>query len=156
MENIQPGYQLHITSWENDADNYRTEIIQGLTKEDVQFYLHFLRHFYSPYSRHKDMIGPGYGNMDINKCKEAESIAITAAFEAFPPSSPKLLNNVKQSIEFWKEQPEESCDWVYETIGRWVEYNRYRVFDSFEVYYIPEEIKNVTDEFDDEMIENIE
>ncbi len=154
MENIQPGYQLHITSWENDADNYKTKIIQGLTKEDVQFYLHFLRHFYSQYSRHKDMIGPGFGNMERRKCPEAESIAITTAFEAFPPSSPELLDSVKQSIEFWKNDPEDSCDWVLELLGYW--YDKYRVFDSFEVYYIPAEIQNVTDKFDDEMIEDIE
>lgn len=156
MENIKPGYQLHITSWENDADNYKTEVIQGLTKEDVQFYLHFLRHFYSSYCRYKDMIGPGYGNLDIDECMEAESIAITSAFEAFPPSSPQLLDDVKQSIEFWKENSRCSCDWVYKTIGTWGEGDRYRVFDSFEVYYIPTEIENVTDKFDDELAKEME
>lgn len=29
------GYTLLITSWENDGDNYKNQILSGLTKEDV-------------------------------------------------------------------------------------------------------------------------
>ena len=35
---IPSGYQIVVTSWENDADNYNTETISGLTLEQVMFY----------------------------------------------------------------------------------------------------------------------
>lgn len=47
MSNLPSGYQLHITTWENDADNYQIKIMSGLTKEDVDFYLDMARKFKS-------------------------------------------------------------------------------------------------------------
>ena len=137
MDIIPSGYQLHITSWENDADNYKTKILSGLTKEDVQFYLHFLNHFES----HNP-----YGNGCIYS--HAEKIAITNAYEKCRPTSSQLLEDVENSIEHWKTS-DDSCDWVYETIGTWGEGDFYRVFDSCEVYLIQTPIPNVTGEFVD-------
>jgi hypothetical protein len=37
MKTIPAGYQVSVTSWENDGDNYRTETIPGLSKEGAQF-----------------------------------------------------------------------------------------------------------------------
>lgn len=34
---IQPGYQLHVESWENDGDNSKTEITSGLNETDCRF-----------------------------------------------------------------------------------------------------------------------
>lgn len=34
---IPAGYRLTITSWENDADNYKTVIIEGLTNERASY-----------------------------------------------------------------------------------------------------------------------
>lgn len=39
MSNIPAGYQLHVESWENDGDNYKTQIMNGLTLADVNFLL---------------------------------------------------------------------------------------------------------------------
>ena len=44
---IPAGYQLHIKTWENDADHYLTQVISGLTEEDVKFHLFIVSHFYS-------------------------------------------------------------------------------------------------------------
>jgi hypothetical protein len=139
MDNIPSGYSLHITSWENDADNYKTKIVSGLTKEDVQFYLHFLNHF--------EMNKP-YGNGGITKYPDAEKNAITNAYEKCRPTSPQLLEDVENSIEYWKTS-DFDCDWVHETIGIWGYGERYRVFDSCEVYLIRTQIPNVTGEFVD-------
>jgi hypothetical protein len=139
MDNIPSGYQLHITSWENDADNYKTKILSGLTKEDVQFYLHFLNHF--EMNKH-------YGNKDIGDYPDAEKIAITNAYEKCRPTSPQLLEDVENSIEHWKTS-NFSCEWVDDTIGIWNEGGNYRVFDSYEVYLIRTPIPNVTGEFVD-------
>lgn len=56
-EPIPAGYQLHVTSWENDADDYGTEIISGLTEADVRFLLSIAKQFTS---RHGS--GGGLGN----------------------------------------------------------------------------------------------
>lgn len=137
--NIPSGYQLHITSWENDGDNYKTKIISGLTKEDVQFYLHFLNHFGND--------GP-YGNEDFDKYPDAEKIAITNAYEKCRPTSLNLLETVKRSIIHW-ETSKDSFDWVYDTIGTWNYGDCYRVFDDYKVYLIRTPIPNVTEEFVD-------
>ena len=137
MDIIPPGYQLHITSWENDADNYKTEILSGLTKEDVRFYIHFLSHF--------EMDKP-YGNGRIGEYSDAEKIAITSAYETCRPTTPQLLEDIENSIEHWKTSYY-GCDWVYDTIGIWCEGERYRVFDSCEVYLVRTPIPNVTGEF---------
>jgi hypothetical protein len=34
---IPAGYRLTVTSWENDADNYNTVVLEGLTLEQVTF-----------------------------------------------------------------------------------------------------------------------
>jgi hypothetical protein len=139
MDIIPSGYQLHITSWENDADNYKTEILSGMTKEDVQFYIHFLSHF----EGHKP-----YGNECIKHYPDAEKIAITNAYEKCRPTSPQLLEDVENSIEYWKTS-DDSCDWVYETIGTHGCGDFYRVFNSCEVYLSRTPIPNVTGEFVD-------
>ena len=145
---IPSGYQLHINSWENDGDNCKTEIISGLTKEDVKFYLHFLSHFYSQSSTNENKIGRGFGNMNMGESRENEErTAIESALKNCPPSSPDLIEQVKDSIDGWNEDPYEVYDWVRETIGYWDNDERYRVFDSFEVYYIPEDIPSVKYKF---------
>lgn len=146
MNNIPAGYQLHIISWENDADNYRTKVISGLEYADVNFYLHFLRHFHFSYSKEK--IGVGFGNTNKSTYPDAEKIAIESAWECYPPSSQKLIEDVKSSIEHWNNYPNQSCDWVYETIGTWYGSDIYRVFDDFSVYYVPTEILDITREFE--------
>lgn len=34
---IPAGYRLTVTSWENDADAYKTEVIEGLSNERVSY-----------------------------------------------------------------------------------------------------------------------
>lgn len=34
---IKAGYRIHVTTWENDADNYKTESMEGLTEGNVKF-----------------------------------------------------------------------------------------------------------------------
>jgi hypothetical protein len=136
MTDIPSGYQLSIISWENDGDNYKTKILNGLTKEDVKFYIHFLKHFQST-----------YGNEDVSEHPNAEKIAIESAWKKFPPSSPQLVQDVKDSIEGWKVNPNESYDWIYATIEYSCEGESYRVFESYKVHLIPHTIPDVTNQF---------
>lgn len=141
MTDIPAGYQLSITSWENDADNYNTITISGLTFEDVKFYLHFLSFFRSAYSYKGE--GEYFGNRDIDECPEAYYIALSSAYENFPPSSPELLKCIVE----YMDNLDWCHDWASDIIGSWNEGSSYRVYDSFEVHYFETSGKDVSQEF---------
>jgi len=143
LTEIPSGYQLSVTTWENDADNCKTETIQGLTREDVKFYLHFLSHFRSCWSAQKSS---GYGNTEVSF--EKERAALESAWRNFPPSSPELVKDVQDSLEYWATGHTHSCDWD-ELVGIWSEGDFYRVFDSFQVHFFQAPAPDVTDEFSD-------
>ena len=143
METIPSGYQLSVTTWENDADNYKTKTFPGLTKEDVKFYLHFLFHFRSHWMNEK--VGEGYGNTEVSF--EKEKAALGSAWKNFPPSSSDLVEDVQNSLEYWETGHTYSCDWAYELVGNWNEGGLYRVFESFKVHLFREPVPDVTEEF---------
>ena len=47
MPNIQAGYLLKLTSWENDGDHYRTIDLSGLTKGEVTYAIKLAKLFRS-------------------------------------------------------------------------------------------------------------
>lgn len=53
---IKKGYQLHITTWENDADHYKTKVISGLDVYDCKFIIELCSLFTSASS------SKGFGN----------------------------------------------------------------------------------------------
>lgn len=68
MSIIKAGYKITVESWENDADNYRTESIDGIQdKEYVQFLVEFMQLFES---HHNSKFG--IGNMYDPDEKELE------------------------------------------------------------------------------------
>ena len=139
MTNIPAGYQLSISTWENDYDNYKTETLNGLTSEDVQFYICFLNYF-----KRK-----GFGNetVDSETIGIEERIAITEAYNQYPPSSPELLERVQSSLADWKDNPNESHDWITDLIGFWNDGEYYRVIEKIDVHYVPQVIEDVTQQF---------
>lgn len=46
-----PKYTLEITTWENDADHYSTQVLDDLTAEDAAFYIDIAQQFRSENSR---------------------------------------------------------------------------------------------------------
>lgn len=64
---IPTGYQLHITTWENDADDYKTQIISGLSFNEVLFYVDFASKFASV---NADVPGLGNSYHDDETLKE--------------------------------------------------------------------------------------
>lgn len=75
---IPAGYRLSVTSWENDGDAYHIEIIEGLTKERVDYALELCNLFQSR-SYNTDC----FGNMYQPNMKErlAAEDAIRAVLE---------------------------------------------------------------------------
>jgi len=144
---IPVGYQLHINSWENDADAYQTEILSGLTKEDVNFYLSIVSQFRSR-NQHQGCYGNG----------EVTSSQLSAIFKKALKDHPSISEKVKQDFALVsKEEDEEDFDedHPYQLVQQLLGYpvnDAYdatfcRVFASHQVFLIEKPIVDVTSEF---------
>lgn len=135
--NIPTGYTLTLKSWENDADNYAEKTLHGLSEADVRFYLNLLNRFRS----HSD---GGLGNEDYICSQETE--AIEAAFQESPPDSKELLDDLKVTLTEYREDPQ-FMENILETWGHDYGLSKWRVFDSFQVHYVPVECPDKTSWF---------
>lgn len=142
---ILPGYQLHITSWEGDADVYKTQIISGLTKPDVNFYLSMAKQFKS--KNNHPLCGLGNGAVS----GPILTALVQRALDAHLDISPEVR-------DLWTIDPEYDECQTYETLCEMVlgnpeneHYHEFmffcRVFASFKVFYFETPAENVTAEF---------
>lgn len=133
---IKAGFQLHITSYTNDGDDYNTTIHNGLSEDDVRFLLALVEPFKS---RH---CGGKWGNENVKN--HIVDDHVRECFEAHP--------NQKHSAYIdWLDEDESMgndglSDLVTELVGH-DEYCGWRVFVNFEVYFIPDVIKDVSGDF---------
>lgn len=158
--NIPAGYQLHITTWENDADNYTTQIMSGLTKADVNFYLEIARKFVSTNVGQYDQDvwtknGEGWGNRGHTAEELGKLLHEMAA------KYPDISESIKAKLhDYLHENPE------FEDINQWFDdllgvcseayydiENFTKVFDSAKVFSIPVECSDVSGEFKGEFKE---
>lgn len=132
--NIPTGYQVRISTWENDGDYRKTQVINGLSKEDVYFYQDLTKLFYS---RHRsEMKGFGNGSVDAEELIQR----VTEILGAHP-------NISRATHDLWND-PEfpDSIDIIYDTLCECVlgypeEYDKpyfCRVFEKFEVLFFKE------------------
>jgi hypothetical protein len=148
--NIKKGYQLHITTWENDGDVYKTKVIDGLDKADVKFYIELASLFTSKNNRSSKGFGNGgiteYGDKYHNSCMEDVVEAISKAVSNNPNAKQEITSPyLSQDFdEVYEHLLEEVLDYTeqYEDVNYFC-----RVFSNFNVYYFPEEVKEVTEEF---------
>lgn len=149
--NIPVGYQLHIHSWENDGDASGTEILSGLTEEDVKFYLALLELFGSGGR------GDGFGNgLDLDMVDVGKTVL--EVYLEHPDVSKAVkkqfewLKGVKCNVDEDEDAAVEFSDGLREVMGDLLgfpstyEYD-FRVFDGYEVYYFETPVKNVTSKF---------
>jgi hypothetical protein len=141
---IPAGYRLSVTSWENDADNYQTEVLEGLTREAVIAYTELLKLI-------KKTDGGGLSNNSYMSTEKFEFI------ETFRP----LMREHTELALFILEQVEEDVDdeefadklisFINDKLLGYSESYIMRVFESFKVEYIPHDIQleDVTKEFQD-------
>lgn len=150
---IPAGYQLHITTWENDADAFQTKIISGLSDREVRFLLSIARRFRSRNGRlHEDPDGLSkLGNGGVSGEKLAQIFKITQ----------KEYSDVSQHFkDEWfvdLENNEYIEDHAYETLTNLINYpvdeyyrdvgNFCRVFDSYKVYHYETPVEDVSDQF---------
>ena len=135
MSNIPAGYRLTIHTWENDGDCYTTQVIDGLVEKQVRFYIDLAKRFVSE----NDQGSPGLGNA-------AHDTGMLLA----------VFNDVAKQHGYNDHllSEEDIYDWLTEHILGYPVCDGYcdegpfcRVFDSFTVHYIPEEIEDVTEKF---------
>jgi len=132
-KNIPAGYQLHIHSWENDGDSPNTEILSGLSKGDVAFYIDLLE------STKK------YGN---TMEREVDDEEIHGVIQEVVGRHPGISETAKEDFTF--ESHEYLGDHIREVMFNLLgssEHYDFRVFDGFEVYYYETPVKNVTKQF---------
>lgn len=128
---IRAGYRVSVTSYENDADNFNTEVIDGLSESQAQFVVKLCK-------LHKS---GEYGNM-------------------YEPTEREVDEYEKAVTELFKEAHDIPLDWeitdfdsmqeAISALGLCSIGDYYtRVCDSIMVEYFPEYIyvQNVTDQF---------
>lgn len=126
MSTIKAGYRITVTSWENDADHYNTEIVDGLTEDTVRFHVDLLKLISKSNCNHKQYFGNMYepGEREL------------AAFEM---AVSKVL--VKHDR---LDDKHEVLDIAMDVIGNYTGYGDEgfytRVAESIAVEYVPQEI----------------
>lgn len=137
------GLQLRITTWENDADDFSTQLISGLTNADVVFYLSLATLFRS--RNHRPI--PGIGNQSVSSHDLLEIVNDALA------KHPDISQETKDT---WSSEEEVLFeDEVYDLFAEHIlgypvqieERNFCRVFEKFEVFEIRWPIENVTEKF---------
>jgi hypothetical protein len=147
--NISAGYQLQVTSWENDGDNYNTEIISGLTAYDVKFLIDVAKLFRTQYQVKDSKVfgGGGCGNNDWSIDEVVTAVDAVIAKHSY------VSDGIKEQWTFDKTDEhyaDSYTDMISELVGS-SEYcdesNYFRVMESYQVYYYPSDIIDITDKF---------
>lgn len=154
---IPTGYQVHITTWENDADNYQTKIISGLTEWDVRFYLAMANRFKSGSNNGMKTLG-NHGHDTSVLIEEVKELLKSHTWISF--SVRKIWEHAVGNTEIHCEDCDDcpiDCDQNIAGIlgdillGYTCDYedekNFCRVFDYARVYFIPSAIIDVTENF---------
>lgn len=144
MNTIPKGYQLHVTSWENDGDNYKTEVLSGIQDlNDVKFLVQVAQ----------DLASRPYGNSYVPD--EKIDFIIRNNMELH-----SISDGMRKKLSFGEDYTfEDRVDMYYEGIivdllGYPVDYDSMesggsdiarfcRMYESHKLYYIPEDIVEI-------------
>jgi hypothetical protein len=136
---ISAGYQIQATSWENDGDNYKTQVISGISSPDVQFYVDLANTF------NRSQSVKGLGNSWLSE--ERFSSIISDLLTVNPDISKELRERFTISSENDYELDniyEEVCEIIgfpgegYQEDGMF-----FRVVEDVKVYYFPDQLPNL-------------
>lgn len=155
--NIPAGYQLHISTWENDGDSYATQIVSGLSFTDAAFYIDLV-YLFSSVNNHNRNQPSGFGNDYVPSAKLATAIdKLMLVHSDISDDTRTKWNQIIQEVrdcEDDEDMVEEGLvDTLYDLLGTPSdfyydgEYPFYRVCDRVEVFYFPFEVENVTKQF---------
>lgn len=133
---IKAGFMLEITSWENDADNYQTIQISGLTKEKTQLYINIIKLFKCNHYSNDGNFGNLYDEYESDTVKKASDavVALLLAFDEVDGEDERT------------HALEEISDYMTQFLGCGENFV-FRAYDSHKVYFVPTDIEEVTGEF---------
>lgn len=133
---IKKGYRLTVKSWENDADNPRTKIVEGYTLPQVKLMVELVK-----LHKSKSNNSGCYGNMyepddhEIAKYVKAMKIVFDKhPKEAWPEGMEDAFDDPDEDIQ---------ADAIHELMAELFGYSEYyftRVYDGHIVEFIPEDI----------------
>lgn len=134
---MKKGYTLEVTSWENDADNYKTKSVYcGDNKEDAKALLKLCKELFSSHPN-----GIGIGNMMAYDYENA--IVKTQEYLVNNPNELKAVNKYyvgDLNIELGDDVQDRLLnDFNFELMGS-SEYYCSRVFDKGRIIYTSEDI----------------
>jgi len=139
MSAIKAGYQVQISSWENDMDACRTVSIDGLSEDTAKFFCEFAKLFEKSHHQPGGIAGNAYQDGDV-KWPE-----LTAAVKALTEKYPNALAEIWEgdSIDFDDEDAVHDAliELSYEVFGS-SEFV-FRKCSGVEVFFYPEEMTPV-------------
>lgn len=150
MQTIIPaGFRLTVHSWENDGDNRRSLVQDGLTSAHARFLVDFAKLFYSRNNRRGTA---GFGNLYKPSSEELQQ-AHDAAKQVFLKHWDEFVSLYEGITKEELEDPE--SDALHDIVGE-LHYDlfgasefRFRVLDKYTVEFVPEviELEDVTSAF---------
>lgn len=154
---IMPGYLLKITTWENDADNYNTKEIAGLSRSEAIFLIKVCQLFKSCNQGGKyDIWWPGQEPSTYQRKTDEGMVEDIMTFcDTYRVQEWGLIPegwNWRQFETNGVKIEDVARDYYNELLydlglGSWADGEYRRVFESFKVLRVPEVIQDVTDEF---------
>jgi len=149
---IPRGYQLQITSWENDGDYYNTQIVNGLTASQAAFYVEFAELF-------------GDSGIETGNCCDNEEVewaklykAVLEICERYPNAFASFvydnwINDLDKACrdalaDPGDEEAEDEARTIIHEIAHELldssEFYVFRVFESAKIFYFPEDVNEVS------------
>lgn len=140
---IPAGYRLTVITWENDADNYQTKVLEGLSLERTQFLVELISLFKSKNHRSES----GLGNM--YQPKKEECLAVITAVNKVAEKHPKEFICDGYSLEDCKKDMSDDMWELLCDLGIAGGDFYTRVLENFKVEYMPTQVElaDVTDKF---------
>lgn len=171
---IPVGYQLHVTSWENDGDNYKTEIISGLSKEDTEFLVFIASEF--GWNQTTKLVEGNDGNSmiglrnlyleaikrypNVSDTYRIKNLPSEEAIELFDEYARFSYNDSRKKDPKYTDSVLDRGEEFYELMmdlitsllanpdeAYWNITGFVRYCDKIKVYYVPGEIEDVTNQF---------
>lgn len=147
---IRKGYRITVVSWENDADNYRTEVKEGHTEAQARFVCEVLNHMGSQSNGGREQ--NQFGNMYEPDDDEMEEFAqyMMRIVESHGDAAVAMVGLDDEDRQLDEDDlPYAFTEFLYDYMGGGEFFTR--VVESIKVEWIPEDIliEDVTEDFVD-------
>lgn len=135
--NIPAGYEVRVTSWENDGDNYNTKSALGCTKEKAQVLINILK----VYTELTDAETTKYGKI-MQKQFNDQFTEANGLEDYFMPLEDMDAQEDPEALVYF-DYP--INDIIYELVG-YCEWGN-RTVDDIEVFYHVAEVVDIAESF---------